>query len=96
MRHNAKVDRNHAEVVAALRKCSASVHSLAREGSGMPDLLVGFAGQTLLMEVKDGRLPPSARRLTPDQERWHAEWRGGPVYIITDVSEALAALNGPA
>ena len=46
-----------------------------------------------LVEVKDGRKPPSARRLTPEQEAWHAAWPGD-VYVVTSVTEALAVIAG--
>jgi hypothetical protein len=45
----------------ALRSAGATVQSLAGVGKGVPDLLVGFKGQTLLFEVKDGFKPPSKR-----------------------------------
>ena len=93
MRRAAKVDANHEEVVAALRKAGAFVQSLAGVGFGTPDLLVGYAGVTCLVEVKDGRLPPSARRLTPDQLKWHSEWRGGPLAVVCDVESALRVLG---
>jgi hypothetical protein len=90
VRRAAKVDRNHNEVVDAFRAIGCSVQSLAAQGNGCPDLLVhcplpGY----LLVEVKDGQLPPSARKLTPDQERWHAAWRG-PVHVVKSVDEAIA------
>lgn len=87
----ARVDANHADVVAALRAVGASVQSLAVCGGGVPDLLVGLRGRTYLIEVKDGSKPPSARRLTPDEEAWHREWRGAPVAVVKNVDEALAA-----
>lgn len=94
MRRAARTDSNHAEVVDALRRCGASVQSLASVGGGVPDLLVGFRGHTLLIEIKDGQKPPSERALTPDQVAWHSGWRGAQVWVITDVSEATAALGG--
>ena len=92
MRQAAKIDRNQPDIVVALRAIGASVQSLAATGKGVPDLLVGWHGRTYLLEVKDGTLPPSARRLTPDQEAWHAAWSGSPVVVITCVNEAIAAL----
>ena len=63
----AKIDANHEQVVTALRAAGATVQSLAGVGKGVPDLLVGYQGQTLLMEVKDGFKPPSKRALNEDQ-----------------------------
>lgn len=91
MRRAAKVDANQALIVGALRACGAAVQSLAAVGKGCPDLLVGFKGRNLLMEVKDGRKPPSDRKLTPDQVEWHAAW-AGQIVVVESVEQALAAL----
>lgn len=93
MRRAAKVDANHTQVVMALQAVGATVQSLAAVGQGVPDLLVGFQGKTLLMEIKDGKKPPSARRLTEQQLTWHGAWRGGPVAIVDGVDAALRALG---
>ena len=93
MRRAAKVDANHTQVVMALQAAGATVQSLAAVGQGVPDLLVGFQGKTLLMEVKDGQKPPSHRRLTEHQITWHGAWRGGPVAIVDGVDAALRALG---
>lgn len=76
MRRAAKTDANQAEIVATLRMVGATVQPLHAVGGGVPDLLVGFRGRNYLIEVKDGRKPPSERKLTPDQVKWHAEWLG--------------------
>jgi hypothetical protein len=73
--------------------CGASVQSLASVGRGCPDLLVGFKGRNLLLEVKDGRKPPSARELTDDQKKWHGGWLGN-VRVVESVEQAIAALIG--
>lgn len=93
MRRAAKVDSNHGEVVEALRSAGASVQSLAAIGRGCPDLLVGYRGMWLLFEVKDGARSPSRRKLTPDQEKWIKASRGGPVWLITSLPEAIQALE---
>ena len=54
MRKRAKLDVNHLEIVATLRKCGASVVSMASLGGGVPDILVGWNSRTCLMEIKDG------------------------------------------
>lgn len=93
MRRAAKVDRNQAEIVEALRADGCSVQSLAAIGDGCPDLAVGKNRVTYFMEVKDGSKPPSARRLTEDQLRWHGAWRGGPVAVVCDVESALRVVR---
>lgn len=95
MRRAARTDANHSEIVDAFRKLGCSVLSLAPIGRGVPDLLVHRAGRYALVEVKDGSKVPSARKLTPDQERFHAEWRG-PIWTclsVAGVVEIVGALR---
>jgi hypothetical protein len=89
----AKIDANHAAVVLALRSAGASVQSLAGVGKGVPDLLVGFKNQTLLMEVKDGFKPPSRRLLTEDQLKWHGSWNGGALAVVDSPDAALRMIG---
>lgn len=91
MRRAARVDANQALIVGGLRACGASVQILSAVGQGCPDILVGFRGRNLLMEVKDGSKPPSDRKLTKDQIEWHAAWRGH-VVVVENVEQAIAAL----
>jgi len=93
MRRAARVDDNQAEIVAALRAAGCTVQSLAAVGKGCPDAAVGFRGRNLLLEIKDGAKPPSKRKLTPDEERWHAAWRG-QVAVVESVDEALGVCCG--
>lgn len=93
MRTAAKVDKNQAEVVTALRKVGASVQSLASIGKGCPDLLVGYHGILYLMEIKDGTNIPSKQLLTDDQKKWHEAWTGSPVYVVRSIDQALKILN---
>jgi Holliday junction resolvase len=93
MRRSAKVDANQTEIVQALRKAGATVQSLAATGCGVPDLLVGFGGATYLLEVKDGSKPLSARKLTPDQVEWHANWKGGPLVVVESAEQALSVVG---
>lgn len=92
MRRAPKIDRNQPEIVKALRAVGASVQILAAVGEGCPDLAVGFQSRNYLLEVKDGELPPSRRRLTDDQSDWHARWRGHAV-VVRSVEEALMAIG---
>lgn len=87
MRKIARTDSNHAAVTKALRQIGASVTSLHRVGEGVPDLIAGYHGMNLLLEVKDGAKPPSARELTADEREWHANWAGRAV-VVTSGEEA--------
>ncbi len=93
MRRAAKVDANQAQVVSALRSAGAVVHSLAAAGNGIPDLLVAFRGQTILMEVKDGAKVKSAQKLKPLQVEFHTGWTGGPLSVVDGPEAALRALG---
>lgn len=92
MRRAAKTDRNQIEIVSALRELGASVALLHQCGGGIPDLLVGFEGRNLLLEVKDGSKKPSAQKLTACQVQWHQGWLGQAA-IVTSVSDAIGLLN---
>jgi len=85
-----KTDANQASIVSALRQVGASVVDLSAVGRGVPDLLVGFRGQTYLLEVKNklGR-----NRLTADQDVFLAWWHGVPPIIVYNESDALTAID---
>jgi hypothetical protein len=91
MRRKSKIDTNQPAIVAALRAHGASVKSLAAVGDGCPDLLVGYRGINLLMEVKDGDLPPSARKLTDKQTQFISDWEG-QICVVTSDAEAVYRL----
>ena len=92
MQKISRVDENQPEIVKALRQAGATVQSLAAVGKGCPDLLVAYRGQNYLVEVKDGNKPPSARQLTPDQQKWHSTW-GSPVHVVKNTAEALNVIG---
>jgi hypothetical protein len=54
--------------------------------------LVGYKGLNMLLEVKDGSKPPSAQKLTPQQEIWHRDWRGHRV-VVNSPEAALVAIG---
>ena len=92
MRLAARVDDNQAQIVSALRKLGATVR-VVTQGNGIPDLLVGFQGHTVLMEVKDGKKSPSARRLTEAEQKFFDQWRGGMLAIVESVDDAVCLLQ---
>lgn len=84
----AKRDGNHTDIVRALRAAGRSVVELHAVGGGCPDLLVGFSGKTLLMEVKD---PDGENKLYDSQVEFHRAWRGTPVAVVRSPADALMA-----
>jgi len=93
MRRANRIDDNQNDIVAALRKAGATVRVIS-QGEGIPDLLVGFRGETILFEVKDGNKPPSARTLTPAEKKFFDEWEGGLCIVVKSVEDALEMLEG--
>ena len=91
MRRAARVDASQAEVVAALRAAGAYVWI-----SGTPlDLIVGFAGQTALVEVKvlTGVKKRTQSRFTALQTSFMRDWIGGTVATVTDAEGARRLLE---
>jgi hypothetical protein len=85
--HAGRTDGNHTAVMDALRKAGILVRSLAMVGGGMPDLLCGFRGTLVLIEVKDGDKVPSARKLTAAELEFVATWPR--TYVVTTPEEAV-------
>ena len=92
MRYANRIDANQNKIVDALRKAGAVVRIIS-QGDGIPDLLVGYRGYTILMEVKDGDKVPSARKLTEAEQKFFDDWRGGMSVIVNSVEEAIETLN---
>lgn len=88
MRKFARKDSNHKEIIQAFRDLGATVADTASLGSGFPDCVVGLRGCNILVEIKDGSLPPSKRKLTPDELKFHESWLGR-VVVINSVDEAV-------
>jgi Holliday junction resolvase len=96
MRRAARIDTNQPEIVDALRRAGCNVQPLHMVGKGCPDILASRGGRLVLMEIKDGAKPPSARKLTADEQAWHVLWddvrQSGALVVVESVSDALAAM----
>jgi KaiC/GvpD/RAD55 family RecA-like ATPase len=87
MRRAPRTDANHQAVTRALRDAGVLVRSLAGVGEGVPDLLCGYRGTLVLLELKDSDKPPSARRLTAAESEFVRTWPR--TYVVTSAAEAL-------
>lgn len=88
MRQRARIDANQKDIVAALRAIGCDVLHLHQIGKGAPDVLVGYRGKCLLLELKDGSKPKAAQKLTPDEQRFHDSWRG-QIAVVRSPEEAV-------
>lgn len=78
-----RVDSNQKDIVTALRNEGYSVQHLHSVGAGCPDILVGYAGINVLIEIKEGD-----GKLTPAQVVWHSTWQG-QIAVAKDKQEAI-------
>jgi Holliday junction resolvase len=85
----ARIDTNHKEIVKALRDAGATVVSLAAMKHGCPDILVGYNGETVLMEIKRD----AKAKFTPDQLDFLGKWKGGAISRVDSVDAAIRALG---
>lgn len=78
-----RTDGNQSELVKHLRRCGFIVRVTSMLGDGFPDLVIAKGGRTRLVEVKDPAKPPSARKLTPDEELFHQLWPDKIIIALT-------------
>lgn len=88
LRYALRKDANQGEIVQALEAIGCDV-LVVHEPT---DLIVGRNGLTMLLEVKDGKKRASARKLTPNQRKFHGSWRGHKA-TVTCQDEAIAAVQ---
>ena len=87
--HNNRTDANQRAIIDMLEAIGATVVSLGAVGSGCPDILVGFRGINLLMEIKN---PVTRGKLNTEQEKWH-KWWAGQRAVVTSTDEALSLIG---
>lgn len=90
-----KKDGNQTEIVEWFRLQGCSVAITSRLGDGFPDIVVGYQGFNVLVEIKDGSLPPSKRKLTDDEVEFMEEWLGWYVVVesIADAERVMKAFR---
>lgn len=81
-----KRDANESAIIAALQEVGASVVQNPT-GKGAPDLIVGYFGETFLLEVK---MP--GKKLNAMQIKWHEAWTGQVAIVHTPI-DALYAIG---
>ena len=91
-----KVDANQPEIVEKLRAIGASV-LITSSIKDCFDILVGFKGQTHIMEIKNPEYKPKTKAaesmLTHGEKKFKDEWKGSPYNIVFTFEEALDIIN---
>jgi hypothetical protein len=86
-----KSDLNQKRIIDVIRKCGATVANLSGcKLAGFPDLLIGYRGQNILVEVKN---PEGLNRISEVQREFAEKWRGGQVHYVRTVEEAVELLS---
>ena len=92
MKKYGRTDGNQTPLIKELRKIPGlKVLILSSVGDGCPDFCVGWMGENYLFEAKNPAMPPSKRRLTADEKKFHNTWTGQVAVVLTlrDVLDAL-------
>lgn len=89
MRRAARTDDNQHELVEALKKVGAKCYYIREP----VDLLVGFRGRNILLEVKRGDKANWQSALTKAQKEFIEGWPG-EVHVVYSIEEAVSAVVG--
>jgi len=84
-----RVDENQKQLVHTFIALGASVLNLSTVGRGCPDLLVGYRGKSVLVEIKRNE----KATYTEPQVKFMQEWRGGAVSRIDSVDAAIRLIK---
>lgn len=93
-RRAAKIDANQPAIVKELRKLGWYV-LLVSQLKNCCDIIISKNGRTVAIEIKDGSKPPSARKLSPGEQKFMDEWQGEYALIesIEDIYNKLVDSN---
>jgi len=84
-----RVDENQKQLVHTFIALGASVLNLSTVGRGCPDLLIGYKGRSILVEIKRD----NKASYTDPQVKFMQEWRGGTVSRIDSVDAAIRLIK---
>lgn len=84
-RRAAKVDDNQKQVVALFRKLGWYVLIISQL-KNCCDIIVSKNKITIAIEIKDGKKPPSSRKLSEGELKFEREWQGLYELVIINSS----------
>jgi len=94
LRHNARKDANHNEIVEILEKGGIIVKDTSKLMQGFPDLLVWHMDAWHLVEIKNPNTAYGKKGLSKSQQKFADDWRGGPVFIMRTKEDAEKFIIG--
>jgi Holliday junction resolvase len=83
-----KVDNNQLEIVKVFKSLGATVLNLSGVGKGCPDLLIGYKGISVLVEIKS-----KTGKFTEPQLKFMKQWQGGAVNRIDSIDGAIRLIK---
>lgn len=93
MPHRKRKDINQKQIIEALNKLGASVINLSNVGGGVPDIIVGFRGLTIPIEIKNDSNWYGKKGLSTSQKTFRASWRGGEIYTANTIDDIINILQ---
>ena len=85
-------DANASAIIKALKRCGATIIDMHSVGGGVPDIVCGYQGRSVLMEIK-ARPQATNAAVRERQETFAREWKGSPVITVRSELEALQAIG---
>jgi len=87
-------DGNHNTIKAAFESMGCSTADLYNAGlPGFPDFVLGVSGANVLVEVKNPETSYGRAGLNENQTAFEREWRGGKVYVVRTLDDAVGLVN---
>ncbi len=89
-----RVDNNQRAVVQAIKRIGADWLETSADPRCGCDGIVLYKGSAYVTEIKNGAMPPSKRKLTPNEEETQKRcaWKGVPYVIFTSPEQAIETL----
>lgn len=87
-----KIDKNQPGLVKQMRQVGMSVFVTSMVGNGFVDVVCGYRGMNFLIEIKDPAQPHSKRKLTPDEQIFHDNWKGS-THVVETIFDVMRILN---
>ena len=93
MRAN-RIDSNQVEIVEYFRSWGCTVLNISSLKNAC-DLVIARHGRTIMIEIKDGAKPKSARKLTEGEQKFKESWAGAwrLCESIKDADKIINELN---